>query len=128
MTKAPALLPEGLRDRLPAQAEAASRVTRALVDAMRAHGYGRVQPPLAEFRETLGGDDDRTARDLLRFTDPVSQRTLALRPDITRQVGRIATSLLGGAPRPLRLCYAGQVVKLRASQLRPARCCKSAPS
>ncbi|MDZ3833050.1 MAG: ATP phosphoribosyltransferase regulatory subunit [Sphingopyxis sp.] len=121
MTKAPALLPEGLRDRLPAQAEAASRVTRALVDAMRAHGYGRVSPPLAEFRETLGGDDERTARDLLRFTDPVSQRTLALRPDITRQVGRIATSLLAAAPRPLRLCYAGQVVKLRASQLRPAR-------
>ncbi len=121
MTKAPALLPEGLRDRLPRQAEAASRVTRALVDAMRAHGYGRVAPPLAEFRETLGGDDDRTTRDLLRFTDPVSQRTLALRPDITRQVGRIATSLLAKAPRPLRLCYAGQVVKLRASQLRPAR-------
>ncbi|ALH81716.1 ATP phosphoribosyltransferase regulatory subunit [Sphingopyxis macrogoltabida] len=121
MTKAPALLPEGLRDRLPVQAEATSRVTRALVDAMRAHGYGRVSPPLAEFRETLGGDDDRLTRDLLRFTDPVSQRTLALRPDITRQVGRIATSLLAGAPRPLRLCYAGQVVKLRASQLRPAR-------
>ncbi|PAL22538.1 ATP phosphoribosyltransferase regulatory subunit [Sphingopyxis sp. GW247-27LB] len=121
MTKAPALLPEGLRDRLPQQAEAASRVTRALVDAMRSHGYGRVAPPLAEFRETLGGDDERSARDLLRFTDPVSQRTLALRPDITRQVGRIATSLLAHAPRPLRLCYAGQVVKLRASQLRPAR-------
>lgn len=121
MPRTPALLPEGLRDRLPQQAEAASRVTRALVDAMRAHGYGRVSPPLAEFRETLGGDDDRSARDLLRFTDPVSQRTLALRPDITRQVGRIATSLLAQAPRPLRLCYAGQVVKLRASQLRPAR-------
>jgi ATP phosphoribosyltransferase regulatory subunit len=121
MTKAPALLPEGLRDRLPQQAEAASRVTRALVDAMRSHGYGRIAPPLAEFRETLGGDDDRGSRDLLRFTDPVSQRTLALRPDITRQVGRIATSLLAHVPRPLRLCYAGQVVKLRATQLRPAR-------
>lgn len=121
MPRTHALLPEGLRDRLPEQAEAASRVTRALVDAMRAHGYGRVSPPLAEFRETLGGDDDRTARDLLRFTDPVSQRTLALRPDITRQVGRIATSLLANAARPLRLCYAGQVVKLRASQIRPAR-------
>src|SRR3546814_6298198 len=48
-------------------------------------------------------------------------RTLALRPDITRQVGRIATSRLAQAPRPLRLCYAGQVVQLRASQLRPAR-------
>src|SRR3546814_3058413 len=92
MTKAPALLPEGLRDRLPQQAETASRVTRALVDAMRSHGYGRVAPPLAEFRETLGGDDERSARDLLRFTDPVSQRPLALRPDITRQVGRIASA------------------------------------
>jgi ATP phosphoribosyltransferase regulatory subunit len=121
MTKAPPQLPEGLRDRLPQQAEAASRVTRALVDAMRSHGYGRIAPPLAEFRETLGGDDDRGSRDLLRFTDPVSQRTLALRPDITRQVGRIATSLLAHVPRPLRLCYAGQVVKLRATQLRPAR-------
>lgn len=121
MTKAPALLPQGLRDRLPAQAEASSRVTRALVDAMRSHGYNRVSPPLAEFRETLSGNDDRASRDLLRFTDPVSQRTLALRPDITRQVGRIAKSLLANAPRPLRLCYAGQVVKLKASQLRPAR-------
>lgn len=121
MIKAPALLPEGLRDRLPAQAEASSRVIRALVDAMRAHGYQRVSPPLAEFRETLSGDDEKSARELLRFTDPVSQRTLALRPDITRQVGRIATSLLANAQRPLRLCYAGQVVKLKASQLRPAR-------
>lgn len=116
------LLPEGLRDRLPPEAEAASRVTRALVDAMCGHGYARVQPPLAEYRETLGGDGDaRSGRDLLRFTDPVSQRTLALRPDMTQQVGRIATSRLADAPRPLRLCYAGQVMKLRAGQLRPSR-------
>ncbi len=118
----PTLLPEGLRDRLPPQAEAASRVTRAMIDALRSHGYARVSPPLAEYRETLSGAaGDAGGRDLLRFTDPVSQRTLAFRPDITRQVGRIAATLLAGAPRPLRLCYAGQVVKLRASQLRPAR-------
>ncbi|MBA4748874.1 MAG: ATP phosphoribosyltransferase regulatory subunit, partial [Sphingopyxis sp.] len=121
MTTPPSLLPEGLRDRLPPQAEAASRVTRALIDVLRSHGYARVSPPLAEYRETLGGDGDASGRDLLRFTDPVSQRTLAFRPDITRQVGRIAATLMAGAPRPLRLCYAGQIVKLRASQLRPAR-------
>lgn len=121
MTHPPSLLPEGLRDRLPPQAEAASRVTRALIDVLRSHGYARVSPPLAEYRETLGGDGEAAGRDLLRFTDPVSQRTLAFRPDITRQVGRIAATLMASAPRPLRLCYAGQVVKLRASQLRPAR-------
>jgi ATP phosphoribosyltransferase regulatory subunit len=116
------LLPEGLRDRLPSEAEAASRVTRALIDAMRGHGYARVAPPLAEFRETLGGDaGEASGQNLLRFTDPVSRRTLAIRPDITRQVGRIATSRLAAAPRPLRLSYSGQVVKLRANDLWPER-------
>ena len=123
MTRPPAkLLPEGLRDRLPEEAEAASRVTRALIDATRRHGYARVAPPIAEFRETLSGDSrDKASRDLLRFTDPVSRRTLAIRPDITRQVGRIATSRLAGAARPLRLSYAGSVVKLTASTLWPDR-------
>ena len=119
---APHLLPEGLRDRLPPEAEAAQWVTRALLDAMRQHGYRRVAPPMAEFRETLAGDsDDPAAQDLLRFTDPVSRRTLAIRPDITRQVGRIATTQLANASRPLRLSYAGQVVKLAASALWPER-------
>lgn len=129
MSEGPAslLLPEGLRDRLPPEAEAASRVTRALIDAMRSHGYARVAPPIAEFRETLsgrvggGGGGEASGRDLLRFTDPVSRRTLAIRPDITRQVGRIATSRMADAPRPLRLSYAGQVLKLRASELWPER-------
>src|SRR3546814_1038144 len=44
-----------------------------------------------------------------------------MRADMKRQVGRIATVRIGQAPRPLRLCDAGKVVKLRASQLRPAR-------
>jgi ATP phosphoribosyltransferase regulatory subunit len=118
----PKLLPEGLRDRLPDEAEAASRVTRALIDVMSSHGYRRIAPPIAEFRETLAGDAaDPASRDLLRFTDPVSRRTLAIRPDMTRQIGRIAGSRLATAPRPLRLSYAGQVVKLTATTLWPDR-------
>ncbi len=123
------LLPEGLRDRLPPAAESGARVNRAILDVLASHGYARVAPPIAEFRETLDGDaQDAVAgtysnlgRDLLRFTDPVSQRTIAIRPDITTQVGRIAATRMAAAPRPLRLCYSGQVVKLRASQLRPDR-------
>ncbi len=117
-----ALLPEGLRDRLPPQAEAAAAMLRAALDAIRAHGYERVAPPLAEYEESLAGRlKAGTARDLLRVVDPLSQRTLALRPDITTQVGRIAATRLAHRPRPLRLSYGGPVVKLRASQLRPER-------
>jgi ATP phosphoribosyltransferase regulatory subunit len=117
-----ALLPEGLRDRLPPQADAAAAILRAALDAIRAHGYERVAPPLAEYEESLAGRlKAGAARHLLRVADPLSQRTLALRPDITTQVGRIAATRLAHRPRPLRLSYGGPVVKLRASQLRPER-------
>jgi ATP phosphoribosyltransferase regulatory subunit len=130
------LLPEGLRDRLPPFAQAADTVARIILDVLASHGYARVAPPIAEFRETLDSESSvdmgagsaavgalsaQQGRDLLRFTDPVSQRTIAIRPDITTQIGRIATTRMAAHPRPLRLCYAGQIVKLRASQLQPER-------
>ncbi|CAN5117532.1 ATP phosphoribosyltransferase regulatory subunit [soil metagenome] len=118
----PGLLPEGLSDRLPPVAEASARLTRDVLDTVAAHGYGRVMPPLAEFEETLTRRlQSAGAEDLLRVVDPISQRTLALRPDMTAQVGRIAATRLAKAPRPLRLCYGGPVMRLRADQLHPER-------
>lgn len=118
----PGLLPEGLRDRLPPEADAAARIVRRVLDAIQAWGYERVAPPLAEFERSLAGRlKAARPQDLLRFVDPVSQHTLALRPDITAQVGRIAATRLAHAARPLRLAYVGPVLKLRAGQLRPER-------
>lgn len=116
------LLPEGLSDRLPPQAEASARLVRDVLDSVAAYGYSRVMPPLAEFEETLVARlKSARAQDLMRAVDPVSQRTLALRPDMTAQVGRIAATRLARVARPLRLSYAGPVLKLRANQLRPER-------
>jgi len=116
------LLPEGLRDRLPPQAEATAALVHSLTASFAAHGYERVQPPLVEYEESLGSRLGGAARrELLRFTDPVSQHTLALRSDITGQVGRIAVTRLAGAARPLRLSYAGPVLRVRGSQLSPER-------
>lgn len=116
------LLPEGLSDRLPPAAEASARLSRDVLDTVAAHGYGRVMPPLAEFEETLTRRlQSAGAEDLLRVVDPISQRTLALRPDMTAQVGRIAATRLARAARPLRLCYGGPVMRLRADQLHPER-------
>lgn len=116
------LLPEGLSDRLPPQAEASARLVRHVLDSVASHGYARVMPPMAEFEDTLLARlQSAGAQDLLRAIDPVSQRMLALRPDMTAQVSRIAATRLAGAARPLRLCYGGPVLKLRADQLRPER-------
>lgn len=118
----PGLLPEGLSDRLPPQAEASARLVRRVLDTVATHGYERVMPPLAEFEDTLTQRlTSMRAQDLVRVVDPVSQRTLAFRPDMTAQVGRIAATRLAAAPRPLRLSYAGPVIRQKASQLRPER-------
>lgn len=118
----PSLLPEGLSDRLPPQAEASARLARRVLDTVATHGYERVMPPLAEFEDTLTQRlKSMRAQDLVRALDPVSQRSLAFRPDMTAQVGRIAATRLAGAPRPLRLSYAGPVIRLKAGQLRPER-------
>lgn len=116
------LLPEGFRDRLPPEADASAQLVRHVLDTAGSHGYERVSPPLAEFEDGLAaGLKTAQRKDLLRVVDPVSQRTLALRPDITTQVGRIATTRMAHHPRPLRLSYGGPVLKLRATQLRPER-------
>lgn len=116
------LLPEGLEDRLPAAARALTRARRAALDAMDAHGYDRVIPPLIEFEKSMAGRMSGLAtRRMFRFVDPLSLRTLALRSDLTVQIGRIAATSLAAEPRPLRLCYAGEVAVIAADQLDPAR-------
>lgn len=122
MTKPDDLLPIGLEDALPSRAAIITRAMRDMLEAMDSHGYDRVRPPLIEFEQSLAGRMEGVAtRRMVRFTDPESLRTLALRADITVQVGRIAATGLADAPRPLRLCYAGDVALLKADQLDPVR-------
>ncbi len=122
MTQPDDLLPVGLEDALPVRAAAITRAMRQVLSAMDANGYDRVRPPLVEFERSLAGRMEGVAtRRMVRFTDPDSLRTLALRSDMTVQVGRIAATSLRDAPRPLRLCYAGEVATLKADQLDPAR-------
>lgn len=121
-TSAAALLPAGLRDVLPPRAEWEAQASERLIASFAAHGYARVKPPLIEFEETLlAGSGQDLAGQMFRVMDPVSQRMMGLRTDITLQVARIAASRMKDSPRPLRLAYAGQVLRVRGTQLRPER-------
>lgn len=117
-----ALLPEGFRDTLPPHADAAAAAEARVLAVASSYGYERADPPLAEFAEALGTRLKAGGlTDAVRFVDPISQRTLAIRPDLTAQVARIAATRMGHHPRPVRLSYAGPVLKLRGGQLSPAR-------
>ncbi len=116
------LLPEGLEDRLPATTAAATSALRAMLDTLDAHGYDRVQPPTIEFEKSMASRMAGVkSRRMFRFVDPASLRMMAIRSDMTVQVGRIAATSLAAAARPLRLCYAGQVLTIKGDGLDPAR-------
>ncbi len=119
---AAALLPAGLMDLLPPAAAFEAQTVERLMALFASFGYERVKPPLIEFEETmLAGSGQALAAETFRVMDPLAQRLLALRPDMTMQVARIAATRLAHQPRPLRLGYAGQVLRVRGSQLRPER-------
>ncbi len=117
-----ALLPAGMSDVLPPDAEIESRAMEDLIALFSGRGYQRVKPPLIEFEESLLSDSGAAmAGQTFRLMDPVSQRMMGVRADMTLQVARIATTRLKKAPRPLRLCYGDQILRIRGTQLRPER-------
>jgi ATP phosphoribosyltransferase regulatory subunit len=117
-----ALLPAGLRDVLSPDAAFEATIVARLMGELAAFGYERVKPPLIEFEDSLlSGPGAALSGQTFRLMDPVSQRMMGLRADMTVQVARIAATRLRNAPRPLRLCYAGQVLRVKGSNLRPER-------
>lgn len=117
-----ALLPAGLRDILPPEAAFEAEICEMLAAGFGSHGYDRVKPPLVEFEDSLmSGAGAAVSADTFRLMDPVSQRMMGVRADMTTQVARIALTRLTDVPRPLRLSYTGEVLRVRGTQLRPER-------
>lgn len=117
-----ALLPDGLRDMLPPTAGFEADVIERLVGHFASHGYARVKAPLVEFEEgLLSGAGAAMSGHIFRLMDPVSQHMMGVRADITPQIARIASTRLKNEPRPLRLSYSGEVLRIRGTQLQPER-------
>ena len=86
----PALLPSGLRDLLPPDAETEAASVYLLMEAFAAHGYQRVKPPLLEFEDGLLASTGAAMTDqTFRVMDPETHRMMGLRADMTPQVARI---------------------------------------
>ena len=116
------LLPVGMTDVLPPDAFCREKAVETVVGVFQSCGYDRVCPPLLEFEETLAGAKcGDLSNQTFRVTDPVSGKIMGVRADMTPQIGRIAVTRLKEEPRPLRLAYAGDVVRMFPTTLNPAR-------
>lgn len=107
------LLPDGIGEVLPGQAEAIEHLRRRLLDLYGSWGYELVIPPLMEFTESLliGNNKDLNLQ-TFKVTDQLSGRTMGIRADITPQAARIDAHSLN-RKGPVRLCYAGSVLHTR---------------
>jgi len=115
-TKNPWLLPDGVRDILPAEAWTVERLRAAALRWLGGCGYELVRPPLVEFVDSLltGSGEDLDLQ-TYKVVDHASGRMMGVRPDMTPQVARLDARVLG-LDAPARLCYAGPVLRAHAGE------------
>jgi len=115
------LLPEGIEELLPEQAEQIETVRRDLINQMHSWGYLLVMPPFIDFLDTLlTGMGTDLALQTFTLTDQMSGRQMGIRADMTPQVARLdAHEFKNDAPN--RLCYLGTVLRTRPDELAGSR-------
>ena len=115
------LLPEGIVELLPQQAQQLEQLRRQLVDTFNGWGYELVMPPLIEYLESLqvgtGNDLDLQT---FKIIDQLTGRLMGIRADMTPQVARIDAHILK-RDIPTRLCYIGPVLHTRPSGFERSR-------
>jgi len=116
------LLPEGFRDSLPDLATKEYEINSLFIELMRKNGYALVNPPLIEFENSLFFLTNESENDnSFRLLDPLSQKMMGIRSDITLQIARISCGALINNPRPLRLCYSGDVFRVKNNSMNLSR-------
>ena len=113
--------PRGFRDVLFEEASERRAVAGAMGEAFERAGYRFVETPALEEYATLqAGAGPALERSAFRMVD-LDGSLLALRPEMTLPIARLAASRLAGEPVPYRVCYLGEVFREQASLRGEAR-------
>ena len=106
------LLPDGVADVLPEQAQIIENLRRKALDFLATRGYQLVYTPFIEYIESLSSlSESNQDLDLATFKviDQLSGRLLGVRADMTPQVARIDAHV-HPVEGVARYCYAGTVL------------------
>ena len=114
------LLPEGINESLPDDAEKLEALRRQLVDLYASWGYRLVMPPMVEYLESLrAGMGTQLDLQTFKITDQLNGRMMGVRADMTPQIARIDAHRLSKGDSEAavnRLCYIGTVLRTRSAQ------------
>ncbi|MDX1918170.1 MAG: ATP phosphoribosyltransferase regulatory subunit [Candidatus Caenarcaniphilales bacterium] len=103
-------LPSGARDLLPTDLVRQERFRQIILDTFKSWGYQPVLPPTLESLEALEAGRPKFLKECFKVID-AEGNLLALRPDLTLPIARLAATRLSEVARPLRLCYASKVFR-----------------
>lgn len=114
------LLPDGITESLPDDADKHEALRRQLINLYATWGYRLVMPPLVEYLESLrAGMGTQLDLQTFKLTDQLNGRMMGIRADMTPQVARMdAHRISKGEVKAAvnRLCYIGTVLRTRSAQ------------
>jgi len=115
------LLPEGIEEILPDDAQWLESLRRKVLDLFATWGYEFVMPPMIEYLDALlTGTGKDLELQTFKVTDQLTGRLMGVRPDMTPQAARIDAHYLKRTV-PVRLCYVGSVLHTRPTDLASSR-------
>lgn len=105
-------IPRGTATHLPEGASLRRYTQEALLSTFLDWGYREVVTPVFEYLDVLSaGLTNGLLEKSYKFIDRESGKIMLLRPDITPQVARMVAGILANEPKPLRLCYYGNIFR-----------------
>jgi len=101
----------GMRDLLPEEAERLTYIISKARETAALYGYKEVITPVVEPLELLAAKAGEEIRQRMFIFEDMGGRKVALRPEFTASIARLATTTLRNEPKPLRTLSVGSVYR-----------------
>jgi histidyl-tRNA synthetase len=100
-----------MRDLLPEEAETLNYIICKARETAQLYGYSEVITPVVEPYELLSAKSGEEIRARMFTFKDLGDRTVALRPEFTASIARLATTALKNEPKPLRIFSVGSIYR-----------------
>jgi histidyl-tRNA synthetase len=101
----------GMRDLLPEDSEKLNCIIAKARETAHRYGYKEVTTPIVESYDLLSAKSGEEIRQRMFTFKDLGDRTVALRPEFTASIARLATTALKNEPKPLRTFSVGSVYR-----------------